>query len=69
VTQSLKKKKGGFGNPILNVPDFFFVKDGNCCASEVVDSKLYLSLDVPQTLGFAAGAHNMNNTDRTLSDM
>jgi hypothetical protein len=52
----------------LNVPEFFLVKDGNCCASEVVDSKLYLSLDVPQTLGFPAGAHNMNNTDRSLSD-
>jgi hypothetical protein len=59
----------GFGNPILNVPEFFFVKDRNCYASEVVDSKLYLPLEVPQTLGFPAGAHNMNNTDRSLRDM
>jgi hypothetical protein len=48
----------------------FLVKEGNCCAGEVVvvDSKLSLPLDVPQTPGFSAGAHNMNNTDRSLSD-
>jgi len=48
----------------------FLVKEGNCCAREVVvvDSKLSLPLDVPQTPGFSAGAHNMNNTDRSLSD-
>jgi len=36
---------------------------------QVVDSKFYLLLDVPRTLGFPAGAHNINNTDRSLGDM
>jgi hypothetical protein len=49
----------------------FLVKEGNCCARAVVvvvDSKLTLPLDVPQTQGFSAGAHNMNDIDRSLSD-